>query len=71
MNFMTYLLCWYAIAFGLYLMHVAWNPRRSRAHACSQEPVLVLKEGQTIVGVADRPDGIGFCIAMDVVDGKN
>jgi hypothetical protein len=71
MNFMTYLLCWYAIAFGLYLIHVVWDQRKSRRYGCPQEPVLALKEGQTIVGVTDRPDGIGFWLAMDVVDGKH
>jgi hypothetical protein len=71
MNFITFVLFWYAIAFGLFLIHVAWAPQRSRAYIVPQEPVLALKEGQTIVGVADRPDGIQFYTEMDVVDGKS
>ena len=71
MNFITYVFCWCAIALGLYLMQVTWDRRRSRRYVSPQVSVLVLKEGQTIIGVADRPDGIGFYIATDVVDGKH
>ena len=71
MKLMTYLCFWYAIAFALCLMHLVSDRWRSRGSVSLQEPVLVLKEGQTIVGVADRPDGIWLYVARDVADGKN
>jgi hypothetical protein len=71
MDFMTYLLCWYAITFGLYLMYIARNRRRSQAYEYPQEPLLALKEGETIAAVAEWPNGLRFYIEIEVVDGKS
>jgi len=71
MDLITSMCFWYAMAFGLYLINLVWDRRRSQRYVSPHASVLVLKEGPTIVGVAERPDGIGFYIATDVVDGTN
>jgi len=71
MDVLTSTCCWYAMAFGLYLIHLVWDRRRSPRYVSPHASVLILKEGQTIVGVAERPNGLGFYSATDVGEGKN
>ena len=71
MKFMVFMVVWYAVAFGIFLFHVAWNRWRSGAYTPPQEPVMALKEGETIVAVADGPGAIRFYISTDVVDEKS
>ena len=71
MDLITYMCFWYVIALGLYLVNLVWDRRRARRYVSPHASVLVLKEGQTIVGAADRPNGIGFYIAAEVGEGKN
>jgi hypothetical protein len=67
MNFIVFVCCWYAVAFGILLLQAWLNHRRSQPRARPQEPRMGLKEGETIIGVADGPDTIQFYI-RDVVD---
>ena len=53
------------------LMQAVWLRSRSRVYECPQEPVLVLKEGETIAAVADWPNDIRFYTEIDVVGGKS
>ena len=71
MNFIVYVLYWYIVVFGIALMQMAWNRWRAGKSARPQEPIVGLKEGETIVGVVDRPDAIQFYIGIDVVDEKS
>jgi hypothetical protein len=71
MKLMTYVCVWCAIVFGVMLIQDVWNRFRSGACARPQEPVIILKAGETIVAVADRPDGIRFYVEIDVGDGKS
>ena len=71
MDLITSMCVWYAVAFGLYLVNLVWERRRAQRYVSPHAPVLILKEGQTIVGIDERPNGIGFYIATDIVDRKN
>jgi hypothetical protein len=71
MKLMIYMSCWYIMVFGVVWMHAVWIRSRARVDACPQEPVLVLKEGETIAAVADWPNGIRFYTEIDVVGGKS
>ena len=71
MKLMIYMCFWYIIVFGVVLMQAVWLRSRSRVYECPQEPVLVLKEGETIVAVADWPNDIRFYTEIDVVGGKS
>jgi len=70
MHFIAYLLCWYAIAFGLYALHVAWSRRRAERRACLHESTIALREGETILGVGDTLQGVIFHIGTSVRDEK-
>ena len=69
MKFIVYICCWYVIVFVVYLLEVAWHCWCSRVSTHLHEPVLVLKAGETVLGVADGPHAIRFYIG-DVVDEK-
>ena len=71
MNFIVYVLCWYVVVFGVVLMQRAWNRRSAGKPARPQEPIVGLKEGETIVGIVDRPDAIQFYIGTNVMDEKS
>jgi hypothetical protein len=71
MNFMVFLLFWYVIVLGLFLIQLVWNRWRAGKPACPQEPRIALKQGETIVGVADQPGAVQFYIGTDVVDEKS
>ena len=71
MNFMVFLLFWYVIVLGLFLIQLAWNRWRAGKPARPQEPHIALKQGETIVGVADQPGAVQFYIGTDVVDEKS
>jgi hypothetical protein len=71
MNLILHLLFWYAIVFGIFLLYEEWCDRKSQASVRHHEGVIVLKEGQTIIGVVDRPSELRFSIAMDVADEKS
>ena len=70
MKLMVCMLVWYAMSFGIFLIQAGLNRRRAGKPARPQAPVMVLKEGETIVGVADWPDTMRFYI-KDVVDEKS
>ena len=70
MNFIVFVCCWYAVACGIFLFQVWLNHRRSQARAQPQAPLMTLKEGETIIGVADQPGAVQFYIGTDVVDEK-
>jgi hypothetical protein len=70
MNFMLFLLCWYAVALGIFLLQRGLNHWRSQVRARPQESLMILKEGETIIGVADWPDTMRFYIRTNIVDEK-
>ena len=70
MNFMVFLLFWYVMVLGLCLMQLVWHRWRAGKPARPQEPRIALKQGETIVGVADQPGAVQFSIGTDVVDEK-
>jgi hypothetical protein len=69
MKFMVFLLFWYGMAFGIFLLQVWLNGRGAGKSPRPQAPLMTLKEGETIIGVADRPGARRFYIG-DVVDEK-
>jgi hypothetical protein len=71
MNFMVFLLFWCVIVLGLFLIQLVWNRWRTGKPARPQEPRTGLKQGETIVGVADQPGAVQFYIGTDVVDEKS
>ena len=71
MNFMVFLLFWCVIVLGLFLIQLVGNRWRAGKPARPQELRIALKQGETIVGVADQPGAIQFCIGTDVVDEKS
>lgn len=71
MSFIVYVCCWYVMVFVVYLIEVAWHAWCAKAYTHPQEPMLALKEGETIAAVADRPTGIRFYTEIDVVGGKS
>jgi hypothetical protein len=70
MNFMVFLLFWYVIVLGLYLMQLVRHRWSVGKPARPQEPRMALKQGETIVGVADQLGAVQFYIGTDVVDEK-
>ena len=70
MNFMVFLLFWYIVMLGLFLMQLGWHQGRAGKPTRPPEPRLALKQGETIVGVADQPGAVQFYIGTDVVDKK-
>ena len=71
MNFILYICFWYITVFVVYLIEMAWHYWCSKSYIHAQEPMLALKEGETIAVVADRPNGIRFYTEIDVVGGKS
>lgn len=71
MNFMVFLLFWYVVMLGLFLMQLVWNRWRAGKPARPPESRMTLKQGETIVGVADQPGAVQFHIGTDVVDEKS
>ena len=53
MKFIMYICCWYVIVFIVYLLEVAWDCWGSHVSTHRHEPVLILKAGETVLGVAD------------------
>jgi len=70
MNFMIFLLFWYVIVLGLFLMQLVWKRWRAGKATRLQEPCMALKQGETIVGVAEQLGAVQFYIGTDVVDEK-
>jgi hypothetical protein len=70
MNFMVFLLFWYVLVLGLYLMQLVWHRWRAGKATRPPEPRMALEQGETIVGVADQPGAVQFYIGTDVVDKK-
>ena len=70
MNFMVFLLFWYVIVLGLYLMQLGWHRWSAGKPARPQEPRMALKQGETIVGVADQSGAVQFYFGTEVVDEK-
>jgi hypothetical protein len=70
MNFMVFLLFWYVVMLGLFLMQLGWHRWRAGKPARPQEPRMALTQGETIVGVADHLGAVQFYIGTDVVDEK-
>ena len=71
MNFMVFLLFWCVIVLGLFLIQLVWHRWRAGKPARPPEPRIGLKQGETIVGVADQPGAVQFYIGTDVVDEKS
>jgi cbb3-type cytochrome oxidase subunit 3 len=71
MNFMVFLLFWCVIVLGLFLIQLVWHRWRAGKPARPPEPRIALKQGETIVGVADQPGAVQFSIGTDVVDEKS
>ena len=71
MNCMVFLLFWCVIVLGLFLIQLVWHRWRAGKPARPPEPRIALKQGETIVGVADQPGAVQFYIGTDVVDEKS
>ena len=71
MNFMVFLLFWYVVMLGLFLMQLGWHRWRAGKLARPPEPRIALKQGETIVGAVDQPGAVQFYIGTDVVDEKS
>ena len=69
MNFIVFVCCWYVLVFGVYLLQVAWHCWRSGVSLPPQEPVMTLREGETVIGVVDQPGALRFYLG-DMVDEK-